>query len=367
MKNYCLMHLERRVATVRGDGSCTVYFPGFMPYGLYLNTAEDDIAARVGNLDNFIHWCASRVLTLDRQFAKEILNSLGFRQAVTDRDRAQIALSYHCVSLTDVFWVRETGEKLRFGDINLYQHSLSDAFVDVSLFGRQLTAQNAELLAKNDSAGDIATPGLAPKAWIRRDGMFWLLKDGDEKEVRAELLASRIARCFRVPQVLYEPMTFRGIPVSACRMMTSLQTGIVPAESVEIYAANHDTTLHEIVKKRDAYGYHMMNIVDYLTGNTDRHWGNWGFCTDNRTNRLLKLHPLMDFNKAFTAYDTLEGVRSQTVPGSQSQLQAALDGVRAVGLNRIAPADPGWFSDTAQREMFEARLALLTKAEEKHS
>ena len=56
MKNYCLMHLERRVATVRGDGSCTVYFPGFMPYGLYLNTAEDDIGARVGNLDNFIHW-----------------------------------------------------------------------------------------------------------------------------------------------------------------------------------------------------------------------------------------------------------------------------------------------------------------------
>lgn len=22
--------------------------------------------------------------------------------------------------------------------------------------------------------------------------------------------------------------------------------------------------------------YYMMNIVDYLVGNTDRHWGNWG-------------------------------------------------------------------------------------------
>ena len=88
MKNYCIMHLERRVATVRGDGSCTVYFPGFMPYDLYLNTADDELDARVSNLDNFTHWCASRVLTLDRKFAKEILNSLGFRQAVTDRDRA---------------------------------------------------------------------------------------------------------------------------------------------------------------------------------------------------------------------------------------------------------------------------------------
>lgn len=367
MRDYCIMHLERRVATVRGDGSCTVYFPGFMPYDLYLNTADDELDARVSNLDNFNHWCASRVLTLDRTFAKEILNSLGFRQAMTDRDRAQIALSYHCVSLTDVFWVRETGEKLRFSDINLYQHSLSDAFVDVSLFGRQLTAQNAELLAKNDSAGDVATHGLAPKAWIRRDGEFYLLKDGDEKEVQAELLASRIARCFHVPQVLYEPMTFQGVPVSACRMMTSLQTGIVPAEAVDIYAANHDTTLQKIVEKRDAYGFHMMNIVDYLTGNTDRHWGNWGFAADNRTNRLLELHPLMDFNKAFTAYDTLEGVRCQTVPGNQSQLQAALDGVRAVGLNQCAPVLPEWFGSPARRGMFEARLSLLTNAEEKRS
>ena len=31
----------------------------------------------VNNLTNFYFWCASRVLTLDRQYAKEILNSIG--------------------------------------------------------------------------------------------------------------------------------------------------------------------------------------------------------------------------------------------------------------------------------------------------
>ena len=52
------------------------------------------------------------MLTLDRTYAKEILNSIGASQSVTDRERAQIALSYHCLSLLDVFWVK--GEKREY-------------------------------------------------------------------------------------------------------------------------------------------------------------------------------------------------------------------------------------------------------------
>lgn len=73
-----------------------------MPYSLYLEPDADDIDTRIQNLDNFYHWCASRVLTLDREYAKEILNSIGAMQASTDKDRAKIALSYHCLSLTDI-------------------------------------------------------------------------------------------------------------------------------------------------------------------------------------------------------------------------------------------------------------------------
>ena len=39
--------------------------------------------------------------------------------------------------------------------------------------------------------------------------------------------------------------------------------------------------LAESILKLDAYNYYMMNIIDYLTGNTDRHWGNWGVLVDN--------------------------------------------------------------------------------------
>ena len=357
------MHLERHVATIRSDGNCTIYSPSFLPYNLYLEKADaSDVETRMNNLANFQYWCASRILTLDRVHAKEILNSLGLKQAVTDRDRAAISLSYHCVCLTDVYWVREKGESIHFSQINLYQHSLSDAFVDVSLFGKQLTVLNLETLHPLDTAGDVATAGVAPKAWIRKDGEFWLLKDGSSAEVQGELLASKIISCFQLEQVAYIPLHFHGENVSACRLITSPERSIVSAESVEIYAANHDTTLLQLVLSHDPYGYHMMNIMDYLTGNTDRHWGNWGFWLDNRTNRLGKLHPLMDFNRAFTAYDTLEGGRCQTAPGNKSQLQAALEGVAAVGLNQTAEITPEWFTDSEKYDMVMKRLECL-KAE----
>lgn len=373
MNSYAIMHMDRHVATLRADGSCTVYYPSFMPYNLYLERAEaGDMDARLNNLNNFYYWCATRLLTLDRRYAKEILNSLGRKQAVTDRDRAEIAIAYHALCLTDVYWVRPLGERTAYGAINLYDHSLSDAFVDVALCGRSLTAQNAALLDDRDAAGDLSTQGLAPKAWVRRKGAFWLLKGGDPREVEAELTASQIARRFDVSQVLYEPEDFQGLRVSASKLMTSEARSIVSAEYVDIHAANISANVHDIVEKRDARGFHMMNIVDYLVGNTDRHWGNWGFWVDNRNNRLQTLHPLMDFNQAFHHYDTVDGARCQTTRESMSQREAAIAGVRAVGLNQRGafPEDMASFFARANRAfgarlevMFQERLDILKQAE----
>ena len=355
MKSYVLMHLDRRVATVRADGTCTVYAPSFLPCNLFL-VRGTDLDARLNNQANFQYWCASRLLTLDRVYAKEILNAIGKKQATTDRDRAEIALSYRAVSLTDVYWVRALRENVRFADVNLYDRSLSDAFVEVSLRGKNLTRENAELLTAADTASDVGTQGVSPKAWVKRGDAFYLLKDGDKKEVAAELLASKIASCFAVRQVTYTADVYGGEPVSKCRLFTSKEQSLVPMEQVEIYAANHDTDRMKLVNRVDPYGFHMMNLVDYLVGNTDRHWGNWGFLADTATNRFVSLSPLMDFNKAFSSYDTLDGATCLTLPGRLSQREAALLAVKTVGLNQRSPVKKEWFPDEATYEMFRSRL-----------
>lgn len=101
---------ERRTARVDTQGHCIIFDVKFMPWNLYLDDSDTEIDTLVNNVTNFYYWCATRILTLDRQYVKEILNSIGASQAVTDRERARIALSYRCVSLTDIYWVKKQGK-----------------------------------------------------------------------------------------------------------------------------------------------------------------------------------------------------------------------------------------------------------------
>lgn len=67
----------------------------------------------------------------------------------------------------------------------------------------------------------------------------------------------------------------------------------------------------------------------------------------------------MDFNKAFLAYDTVEGGICLTSDRKMSQMEAALLAVRAVGLGQIGEISEEWFSDNAICDMFFRRLEIL--------
>ena len=165
---YEIMHGERKIAEINTLGEANIFDEKFFPYDLYLEE-DRDFDTLINNMNNFYHWCASRVLSLDRKYAKEILNSIGMSQAVTDLDRTKISLSYHCVSLTDVFWVKEKEEEVSFEKLNLYDRSLNEAIVELPLRGKSMTVTNEEL------APDLSTKGCFPKAWIRKEDGFVLL------------------------------------------------------------------------------------------------------------------------------------------------------------------------------------------------
>src|SRR5699024_10856114 len=112
-------------------------------------------------------------------------------------------------------------------------------------------------------------------------------------------------------------------------LVTSKEQSMISKMSFDIYACNHDLDTLEICKEIDPETYYGMNILDYLTGNTDRHPENWGFLVDNTTNDYISLYPVMDFNQCFQAYDTLEGANCQTVlPAKMTQREAAVEAVK---------------------------------------
>ena len=354
---YEIMHGEKKVAEINTRGEATVFNERFIPYDLYLDD-DRDFDTLINNINNFYYWCASRVLSLDRKYAKEILNSIGMAQAVTDRDRAKISLSYHCVSLTDIYWVKKSDEEISYEKINLYDNSLNEAVVELSLRGKPMTVTNQEL------APDLSTKGCFPKAWIRRGKDFILLKDGGDDAVKKELLASRLCQCFDFKQVRYKEGFYDGQKVTESKIITSKQYSIVSRMAFEIYAHNHDLNVLDECLRIDKETYYGMNILDYLVGNIDRPPENWGLLVDNQTNEYVSLYPIMDFNQSFGSYDTIEGANCQTVyPDKMTQREAAIEAVKNIGLHQIKDIDESFFEDAMEwKEMFFQRLEELKTA-----
>ena len=135
---------------------------------------------------------------------------------------------------------------------------------------------------------------------------------------------------------MYEQGMSENEPVSISKIMTSQRYSLVTYAAYDVYCTNHDWNTLDKILELDAHGYYMMNILDYLVGNTDRHWENCGLLVDSETNKPVRLHDLMDFNRAFQQYDTLDGANCLTVGKRHlSQREAAMEAVNKIGLNQI--------------------------------
>ena len=239
---YEIMHADLCAASIDTIGRCKVHHAALMPYGLQLIDGEA-FDTCVENLDLFYHWCASRILTPDRQNAKAMLNGARMTQATTDRDRAKNALQYRCLSMKDVFWIREKGESVSYADVNLYQNHLKTSSVDIALLGNQYDVLCLDL------AKDLSTDGCCAKAWRYNGKYFELIKGDNDDAVKRELLASRICRCFDVDQVLYEGNMIEGKRVTICKGMTSIQYGLADMREVYQWMSGNEEEVKALKKR----------------------------------------------------------------------------------------------------------------------
>lgn len=286
-----------------------------LPLGLYLEEGtESDVL--VNNIINFYSWCSRRVLSLDRVHAKAILNSCGLAQAVTDRERAEIALQYKCLSLSDNYWVTDDCS-VRWRDIDLFSHSLNEA-VPVSLRGKQLTLNNISLIAQ-----DTSTNGLAPKAWIRKEDHIYLMKGNvGNDSVGREVEASGILRALGFNAMEYRREQYEGETVSVCKCYTSEYMSHIALDeylSCNEYNSSWNERVIDII------------LASYLVGDSDRHCGNVNilFVDD----KVIDIAPMIDFNHAFEASETTRSNISLLVWGISETLAEAVK--RLVSMERL--------------------------------
>ena len=84
---------------------------------------------------------------------------------------------------------------------------------------------------------------------------------------------------------------------------------------------------------------------------------------DNETNQPIRLHDLMDFNRAFQQYDTLDGANCLTVGKRHlSQREAAMEAVKRIGLNQIDGVNVAILEKYSDwKNIFKMRLHYLQK------
>lgn len=282
--DYILMLKNIQVCCInRCNGTTEIYDEKLLPFDIYLE--DDEYADTQNNITVFNWWCAHRVLSQDREHAKAILNACGLKQAATDKDRADIALEYKCLSLRDFYWVKKKEDTDRWEDINLFDNSLSNAVVNVALKGENLSVTNKYLINS-----DLTTDGVFPKAWYRKEHTFYLYKGNKNNSVNKEVRASEILQQLGFNVLNYEKAVYDESEVAVSKCFTSKDIGYVTAgDMIQNYDIN-----------TNCYEYDMMNLCDYLVGNSDRHQDNWGYIY-NDTREIIGFAPIFDFNHAFEA------------------------------------------------------------------
>lgn len=251
----------------------------------------------VGKIQEFF---GDRTLSLSRDNAKAILNSIIFPQKLTSEERCRLSLLCDGISVQDSYWVRQEGDFRKFSDVNIRKRSLKEAVYTVSLFGKNASLQH-DLLAQ-----DISTSGMFRKSWIREGNSIYLYKSdrtGEFANTKAEFEVSSILDTSNVNHVKYEMCELDGLLCCKCECIANDEVSLVDAEYVKQWCDHRGVAFSDFVQKQWIRDFARMVVVDYVFANTDRHINNWGFLVNNDSNEIIAMAPLFDHNQAIIAID----------------------------------------------------------------
>ena len=270
---------------------------------LWVNDDKRDLMPLDLSLDEVgvASWLKHRTIPKNRAYVDAFLSKCGLS---LNRPMNVISVSKG-LSLNDCYWVTPEGFDGTFEKFNLYDNRFSKilGLIAFTGFGSSIRSSLA-------SCPEFTTNGMLPKCWRREKGKIMLYKGGTKgasntgNEPFSEFYASQIAEKMEINAVKYGLSNWKingkdNKPYhelcSTCELFTSKEYSFMPIGrlvkkgGMKAVREYYKTLGDEYVSALDD-----MLVLDAVICNTDRHYGNFGFLIDNRTNKISAPAPLFD-------------------------------------------------------------------------
>ena len=261
--------------------------------------------------DGLAKWLKHRTIPKNRAYVHNFLSKCGLN---LNRPMNIIKVSKG-LSLNDCYWVVEEGFEGTFDEFNLYDNPLSRVLALIAF-----TGYGSSIRTSLASSPEFTTNGMLPKCWRRINGVIKLFKGGTSGalntgcEPYSEFYAAQVAETLGVNAIGYGLSQWKGELCSTCDLFTSKEYSYLPVgrivttggmKAVEEYYAS--------LGEEFVSALHDMFVLDAVICNTDRHFGNFGFLVDSKTNKIVAPAPLFDHGNSlfnFAGRDDMESEKS---------------------------------------------------------
>lgn len=245
-------------------------------------------------------WLKQRTIPKNRAYVNSFLSKCGLH---INRPMNIIRVSKG-LSLNDCYWVVEEGFNGTFEKYNLYDNRFSQLLALIAFTGYGSSVRTSLV-----SCPEFTTNGMLPKCWRRVNGTIRLYKGGTSGasntgcEPYSEYYAAQIAEAMGINSVSYNLSKWKGELCSVCDLFTSKDYSYLPigrmvtAGGMEAVREYYQSLGEEYIDALNA-----MLVFDAVIFNTDRHFGNFGFMVNNKTNKITASAPLFDHGNALFNY-----------------------------------------------------------------
>lgn len=280
-------------------------------------------------------WICRRAIPKNRAFVHALLAKCNLNM---NRPMSIISICKG-LSLNDSYWVVDENFTGTFDQYNLYDNRFSRILGLIAFSG-----YGSSVRSSLDSSPEFTTNGMLPKCWRRMDGKIKLFKGGTTgasntgNEPYSEYYAAQVASAMGINAIQYGLAKWKGLLCSTCELFTSKEYAYMPAGRIVTSGGFEAVYAYCAQLGKDYVGaLNDMLVFDAVICNTDRHFGNFGFIVDSKTNRFVRPAPLFDHGNALFNFAGNEFMKNSKT------LQQYVE--------TLAPCVYGDFIETAQKYM----------------